>query len=411
MRYARRASATNASERTVRVVEVRDSREPPARRVSASAGRTPRSALCAARGRSHRQAYRSLSSLRDQLAARGASTSCVCVTSAHSRPLSLRTDVCHTIVVRPRCSATLSPRTVLPTFAGAMNFVLESVVVVVAPGGRFCIVPSAPSVSANAMLAPPRKTPTIVHRSARTCSSPTTRSAESSSTVMPIQPGKSGARSCCACARSIVFSASNDSPRRRLGGAFANLPYRRGETTQNECEHDPEQHRADAECAAAERIGSEARDETERHRAFARSQPERDPRGDGEQTRDDAEDEPALKPCDRERRAGNARAGEDERRRGDVSDPLGRAQSFGVPMDDARDEHAGSDAARTGGELRATRGGRDHRHRNGMIHSRRRNSREVLKPILAAKDRTIDKRRSACARYLLAREARSPSSF
>lgn len=38
------------------------------------------------------------------------------------------------MVVRPRCSATLSPRTLVPTLAPAMNLVLESVVVVLVPG-------------------------------------------------------------------------------------------------------------------------------------------------------------------------------------------------------------------------------------------------------------------------------------
>jgi len=51
----------------------------------------------------------------------------VCVTSAQSLPSALRTEVCQTIVVRPRWSATDSPVTVVPTRAPAMNFVLESV--------------------------------------------------------------------------------------------------------------------------------------------------------------------------------------------------------------------------------------------------------------------------------------------
>ena len=44
-----------------------------------------------------------------------------------------------------------SPVTTLPALAPAMNLVLESVVVVVWPLRRFITVPTAPSVSANAM--------------------------------------------------------------------------------------------------------------------------------------------------------------------------------------------------------------------------------------------------------------------
>ena len=64
------------------------------------------------------------------LSAQGQSRiSWVWVTTAQSLPSALRMEVCHTCVVRPRCSATLSPRTVVPTLAPAMNLVLESVVV------------------------------------------------------------------------------------------------------------------------------------------------------------------------------------------------------------------------------------------------------------------------------------------
>src|SRR5689334_4052625 len=120
------------------------------------------------------------------------STSCVCVTTAQSLPSALRIFVSHTIVVRPRCSATDSPVTVVLTFAPAMNFVLESVVVVRVAGGRLRIVPIAPSVSANAMYAPPWRMPPLVHSSGRTSIDPTTRSGAASSSRIPISPGKSG---------------------------------------------------------------------------------------------------------------------------------------------------------------------------------------------------------------------------
>jgi uncharacterized membrane protein YbhN (UPF0104 family) len=81
----------------------------------------------------------------------GQNTSCVCVTCAHSRPVSPVMEVCQTCVVRPLCSGTDTARTVVPTLAPAMNLVLESVVVVILPGGRLTMVPTAPSASANAM--------------------------------------------------------------------------------------------------------------------------------------------------------------------------------------------------------------------------------------------------------------------
>ena len=59
--------------------------------------------------------------------------------------------VCQTKVVRPRCSATLSPVTVLPSLAPEMNLVLESVVVVRLPLTKLRTVPTAPRWSANAM--------------------------------------------------------------------------------------------------------------------------------------------------------------------------------------------------------------------------------------------------------------------
>ena len=49
----------------------------------------------------------------------------VWVTTAHSLPWSLRIIVCQTWVVRPRCSATHSPVTVLPAGAMGLNHTLE----------------------------------------------------------------------------------------------------------------------------------------------------------------------------------------------------------------------------------------------------------------------------------------------
>src|SRR4051794_18045946 len=84
--------------------------------------------------------------------------------------------VCHTMVRRPRCSGVASAVTRVPTGAEAMKFVLLSIVVVPAPSGRLRNVPTPPSVSANAMIAPPCSTAGRVHRSSRTVISATTRS-------------------------------------------------------------------------------------------------------------------------------------------------------------------------------------------------------------------------------------------
>src|SRR5580700_12180000 len=80
------------------------------------------------------------------------STSWVCVTSATSLPSGVAIRVCQTIVRRPRCSGVASAVTRVPTGAAAMKLVLLSIVVVPAPSGRFSIVPTPPSVSANAMI-------------------------------------------------------------------------------------------------------------------------------------------------------------------------------------------------------------------------------------------------------------------
>jgi hypothetical protein len=82
-------------------------------------------------------------------------TSWVCVTRATSRPSGVATRVCQIIVRRPRWIGVASPTTRVPTGAGATKLVLLSIVVVPAPCGKLRIVPTAPSVSANAITAPP----------------------------------------------------------------------------------------------------------------------------------------------------------------------------------------------------------------------------------------------------------------
>src|SRR4051812_15168428 len=83
-----------------------------------------------------------------------------------------------------------------------MNLVLESMVVVRAPSRRLAKVPTAPSVSANAMMAPPCSTSPVVQRSGRTSSVATTLSAPASTSVIPSVPGNSGASSACMASRS-----------------------------------------------------------------------------------------------------------------------------------------------------------------------------------------------------------------
>jgi hypothetical protein len=63
------------------------------------------------------------------------STIWVCTVRASNRPASSVTRVCHTIVLRPRCSGVVSARTT-PSRPPAKRLVFDSSVVVV-PGGRF----------------------------------------------------------------------------------------------------------------------------------------------------------------------------------------------------------------------------------------------------------------------------------
>ena len=79
------------------------------------------------------------------------STICVWVTTAHSRPASLRMVVCQTWVVLPRCRGVASAVMRVPTGAGPRKLVFDSMVVVRVSSAKFMTVPSAPTVSANAM--------------------------------------------------------------------------------------------------------------------------------------------------------------------------------------------------------------------------------------------------------------------
>src|SRR5262249_59511349 len=79
------------------------------------------------------------------------STICVWVTTAQSLPDSLRMVVCQTWVVLPRCSGVASAVIRELTGAGPRKLVFDSMVVVRVLTGRFMMVPSAPTVSANAM--------------------------------------------------------------------------------------------------------------------------------------------------------------------------------------------------------------------------------------------------------------------
>src|SRR5271163_4186945 len=110
----------------------------------------------------------------------------VCVTMAQSLPFGRKMRVCHTIVVRPICTGEHSARAVSPARRAATKFVLLSIVVVFAPGGRLRSVATAPTESAKAMTAPPWRMEFEVHKSSRTKSSAITLSALASMIVTPI---------------------------------------------------------------------------------------------------------------------------------------------------------------------------------------------------------------------------------
>src|SRR5262249_61321655 len=73
-----------------------------------------------------------------------------------------------------------------PAGIAAKKLVLLSIVVVLAPSDRLAMVAIAPSVSANAMTAPPCSTGGRVHNSSRTGSSAFTQSGATLTTVSPI---------------------------------------------------------------------------------------------------------------------------------------------------------------------------------------------------------------------------------
>src|SRR5512135_1614471 len=116
-------------------------------------------------------------------------TSCVWVTSATSFPASDRMVVWQTTVVRPLCTGTDSPTTRVPRGAPPMKLVFDSIVVVRAPCGMLRIAATAPSVSANAMMAPPCRLSPRVHRSLRTASCAITLSGVTSVKLIPINSG------------------------------------------------------------------------------------------------------------------------------------------------------------------------------------------------------------------------------
>src|SRR2546425_752433 len=80
-------------------------------------------------------------------------------------------------------------------------------VVVPAPGVRFREVATPPSVSANAMIAPPCMMPGTVHSSSRTSSSARTRSGATSTKRMPSVSAKRPFRRSCMAAAALFVPA------------------------------------------------------------------------------------------------------------------------------------------------------------------------------------------------------------
>ena len=134
-------------------------------------------------------------------------TICVCVTTASSLPFSDVTRVCQTIVRRPRCIATHSARTVVPTIAGPMKLVFDSIVVVIAPSRRFNDVAQPPSVSASAIIAPPCRIAGRVHISSRTFISAVTHSGVALTNLIPssFANGSMSRLSCSIASMSVIM--------------------------------------------------------------------------------------------------------------------------------------------------------------------------------------------------------------
>ena len=85
---------------------------------------------------------------------------------------------------------------VAPAGPGPKKFVFDSNVVVPAPSGRLSTVPTAPTVSAKAMTAPPWRIPGTVHISSRTVISASTRSGVASRIRIPSISGKNPTNRC-----------------------------------------------------------------------------------------------------------------------------------------------------------------------------------------------------------------------
>src|ERR1700722_10847121 len=105
------------------------------------------------------------------------STIWVCVTMAASLPSPRVMLVCSTMVVRPLCSGMQTARAVSPLGMGAKKLVLLSMVAVLWPSLRAALAVMPPKVSPQAITAPPCMTPRRLHRSSRTRSSDSVRSA------------------------------------------------------------------------------------------------------------------------------------------------------------------------------------------------------------------------------------------
>src|SRR5260221_8312968 len=117
--------------------------------------------------------------------------------------------VWQTTVVRPLCTGTASPTTRVPSGAPRMKLVFDSMVVVRAPCGMLRIAATAPSVSANAMIAPPCRLSPSVHRSLRTARRAITLSGVTSVNSMPSRSGRRSLNfSCMEAARPMSIDGS-----------------------------------------------------------------------------------------------------------------------------------------------------------------------------------------------------------
>src|SRR5215510_14644731 len=118
------------------------------------------------------------------------------------------------IVRLPRCRGVASAR-IVPDRPAAKKLVLDSIVVVLAPGGKLSIVAAAPTVSARAIRVPPWRLPPTVVRASRNESSATTRPGlvstkrmPSSSARVPLWSSEIAIGSMCIAAPPYVLSAA-----------------------------------------------------------------------------------------------------------------------------------------------------------------------------------------------------------